>query len=91
MSNGKLILFILLFLLLGLLLYKVKPRDFTDNTKFILNILFDELNNIYYNLRNKKISEFEKQSLLKRKDEIFKILEQFFGKNLKLQENELLQ
>lgn len=90
MSRLSLILFIIIFLLLGYILYKLKHREFTYNTKFILNLLFSELDGIYKELKIGEISNFEKKLLITRKEEILFILEQFFGKNLKEEENELV-
>lgn len=90
MSRLSLILFIIIFLLLGYILYKLKHREFTDNTKFILNLLFSELDGIYKELKIGELSNFEKKLLITRKEEILFILEQFFGKNLKEEENELV-
>lgn len=85
MSILRLVIFITVFLILGFVFYKLKPREFTDNSKFILNILFEELGSIYAQLEVGKISQFERQALLIRKDEILYVLEQFFGKNLEEQ------
>lgn len=90
MSILRLVIFIIVFLILGFVFYKLKPREFTDNSKFILNILFEELDSIYAQLEVGKISQFERQALLIRKDEILYVLEQFFGKNLEEQQNELV-
>jgi len=86
----RLVIFIIVFLILGFVFYKLKPREFTDNSKFILNILFEELDSIYAQLEVGKISQFERQALLIRKDEILYVLEQFFGKNLEEQQNEFV-
>ena len=53
MSASRLILFILIFLILGYIIYKVKRYEFTDNTKFILNLLFNELKGISDKLMKK--------------------------------------
>ncbi len=90
MSRLSLIIFILIFFLLGFIFYKLKRREFTDNSIFILNLLFNELNGIYYKLNFDNISKHERKSLINRKKEIHKTLEQFFGKNLIEQENELV-
>lgn len=90
MNTTRLIFFVLVFLFLGFLFYKIKPYEFTDNSKFILNLLFDELGAIYKRLKNNKISINEKNKLIERKNEIHNILEQFFGKNLITEENELV-
>jgi len=90
MSIYKLILFVLIFLFIGFIFYKIKPREFTDNTKVILNILFSELGGIYKKLDDGEISKLERQSLIIRKNEIFYILEKFFGKNLEQNNDELV-
>ncbi|HMT03308.1 MAG TPA: hypothetical protein PKD00_08400 [Burkholderiales bacterium] len=90
MGIYKLIFFVLIFLILGFVIYRFKPYHFTDNSKFILNLLFEELKGIYSNLKNKELKDKDKISLEKRKDEIYITLKEFFGKNLKLKENELV-
>jgi hypothetical protein len=85
MSNINLIFFILIFFLLGFIFYKLKKFNFTDNSKFILNLLFYELDGIYLKLKVDKLSSFEKNKLINREKEILYTLEQFFGKNLKKQ------
>lgn len=90
MTISKLLFFIIVFLVLGYIFYKLKHWEFTDNSKYIINLLFEELNNIHYNLKTGTLSEFEKKALIKRKNEIYLILEKFFGKNLSTQENELV-
>ncbi len=90
MSNTRLIIFILIFLLLGFVFYKIKRYEFTDNSKFILNLLFNELGHINDKLKYGQISEYERKVLSIRENEIYYILEQFFGKDLKEQKNELV-
>lgn len=90
MSIGRLIIFILIFTFIGYIFYKVKPYEFTDNSKFILNLLFYELKDINKLLNKGNLSDEEKDLLIARKDEIYYILKQFFGKNLKEEENELV-
>lgn len=88
MSNGRLIIFILIFIFIGYIFYKIKPWEFTDNSKFILNILFSELSEINKLLSVNNLTNNERVLLVKRKDEIYYTLEQFFGKNLKEKEND---
>jgi hypothetical protein len=90
MSSGRLIIFVLIFTVIGYVFYKVKPWDFSDNSKFILNVLFDELKEINKTLKKNGLIDAEKRILVARKDEIYYILEQFFGKNLKEEENGLV-
>ena len=82
MNVYLLILIIVIFVVLGLVLYKAKRYEFTVNSKFILNLLFNELDGIYSRLEYGHMSDFEKMALIDRKNEIEYTLEQFYGKKL---------
>lgn len=79
------ILIIVLGILIGYFGYKSLPFKFTPNVPILLQISFDELDALDEKLL--KANESEKKEIENRKEEIYNLLKQFFGKNIR---NELV-
>ena len=75
------ILIIVLGILIGYFGYKLVPFTYTPNIPPLLQISFDELNALEEKLS--KANESEKKEIENRKEEIYLLLTQFFGKDIR--------
>lgn len=79
----KLILIVLVIILLGFLIYKVLPFNYTPNIPPFWSTLFEELSLINEELAKPDITEERKKELLDRQEEVYNILSKFFGKDIR--------
>ncbi len=78
-----LVIIIAVLILIGYFSYKLIPFNYTPNIPPLLQISFDELNSLDEKLQKKDLTEIEKQEIETRKEEIFSLLKQFFGKDIR--------
>lgn len=83
METTKLILIIILVIIVGYLVYKFLPFNYTKNIAPFWNTLFSELDSIKVELQKPDLSEEERNKLLARQEEVYNILNNFFGKDIR--------
>jgi hypothetical protein len=77
-----LILVSVLFLVIGIKIYKITNNKFKDNVVPIIGILKGELNEIDNSLKKKDLAITWKNDLLKRRLEVVSELNLFYGKDV---------
>lgn len=80
---GTILLVVIIALILGFAIYRLKKRDFTNNAKVIMQRLFSELQSINDKLRQNDISDQLKNDLTQRKNRVIETISRFYGRDLK--------
>lgn len=81
------ILIVLILIATGFTVYQNVPFNYTPNIPPLLNISYGELSAIKNELNKANLNEQKKQELINRREEIYNLLAQFFGKDIR---NELV-
>lgn len=84
---GPVLLIVIIALILGFAIYRLKKRDFTNNAKMIMQRLFAELGSINEKLRQNDISDQLKTDLTQRKNKVIETISRFYGRDLKAELN----
>lgn len=81
MSKGSLVIIIIFAFIVGFVIYREVPFNYSTNVIPFWQSNFEELNLINTELNSNDVTPERKQELLKRKQEIKDILYNFFGTN----------
>lgn len=77
------LIIIVIVFLIGFYSYRLIPFNYTPNIPPLLDISARELKSLNEKLNKENLTEIEKQEILIRQEEIYSLLSQFFGKDIK--------
>jgi len=77
------VLLIVVVIVVGFFVYKLIPFTYTPNIPPLLEISQDELNALDAKSKQANLTEQEKLEILTRQDEIYLLLKEFFGKDIR--------
>lgn len=77
------VIVIIVAVLIGFYSYKLIPFNFTPNVPPLLEISFDELQALDEKSKRTDLTETEKQEIAIRQEEIYSLLTEFFGKDIR--------
>lgn len=83
MKTYLLIIIIIIAFVIGFYSYKLVPFKFTPNIPPLFEMLNDELAALDEKFKKENLTEEEKFEILNREKEIYALLKQFFGKDIK--------
>lgn len=81
------VIIIIIAFLIGYYGYRLIPFNYTPNIPPLLEISFDELKALDQKSKKENLNEKEKQEIVNRQEEIYSLLKEFFGKDIR---NELV-
>lgn len=84
MKVWVLIVIIIVAFVIGYYSYKFIPYNYTPNIPPILELANDELNALSDKLKKDNLSENEKQEIINRQNEIYELLKEFFGTDIRI-------
>lgn len=85
MKTWVLIVLIVIAFAVGFYSYKFIPYKYTPNIPPIFELANEELVALNNKLQQKGLSEKEKQEIIDRQNEIYNLLKEFFGTDIRLE------
>lgn len=78
------VLIIIILIIIGFYSYRLIPFYYTPNIPPLIGISSEEIQSLQEKLNQENLTEKERQDIINRQEEIYSLLSQFFGTDIRL-------